>query len=158
MKKVFALLMVILFLLAGCATKEKKPQTTTSSDSSRTALSIEKAMQLFPYVFEGTVLASDPYPENSAHVLLDVHIDNVFSGDLEEGSTIKLRASYPDLFPVGEQRLIFAEWGETIGAGPYYTSNTALYSVGDTVNSGMIYGAEGKSYEEVIQKIREIVS
>ncbi len=156
MKKVFILLMIILFLLTGCVSKEKKPQTT-SSDSSRTALSIEQAMQLFPYVFEGTVLVSEPYPENNADVLLDVQIDRVFSGDLEEGSTIKLRASYPDLFPVGEQRLIFAEWGETIGAGPYYTSNTALYSVGDTVNSGMIYGAEGKTYEEVIQEIREIL-
>ena len=148
--------MIILFLLTGCVSKEKKPQATTS-DSSRTALSIEQALQMFPYVFEGTVLVSEPYPENNADVLLDVQIDRVFSGDLEEGSTIKLRASYPDLFPVGEQRLIFAEWGETIGAGAYYTSDTALYSVGNTVNSGMIYGAEGKTYEEVIQEIREIL-
>lgn len=110
MKKVFALLIVIVFLLAGCSSKTV-PQTTTS-DSSLTALSIEQALQMFPYVFEGTVLASKSYPENNADVLLDVQLDSVFSGDLEEGTTIKLRISNLDLFTIGEQRLIFAEWGE----------------------------------------------
>lgn len=159
MKKLFIVFLILMLLLSACSAQRKDPvPQTTFSSVSRTALNLEQTIEMFPYIFEGTPLTSEPYPASDTDVLMDVLVEKSYIGNLEEGTTIRFRTMDPALFPIGEKRLIFAEAAGSVFADLFYLySSTAIYPVADSVNTGMIYGAEGKTYEEVIREVEEYV-
>lgn len=155
MKKIIAFVFLLVIVLTACSTNRVN---MTNSDSSVSPWTLEDFLQNMPFAFEGTALSSKPYPSNKNDALIEVRVDKVYQGSIKENTTVLIRTSIPDLFPVGEMRFVFAEPVSSVFDGlEYYRANTVIYPIKDKVNASSIVGLENFSYSDIIERVEKYV-
>lgn len=160
MKKTMIFLLALFFIasLVACSTQENKYENrkgiSSSSSSSRKRMSIEEVIESSPYIFEATILSNTILDGGDRGAEIRVQIEQEYYCDLQRNDVVTIRSMYPDLFPEGEKRLIFAEPAASVfDESFYYISGIALYEVGETVNKGVLSCFDNMSYEEIIQTV-----
>jgi len=166
MKKRVLLLLVLLLLLSACTKPSPAGNAEVSEDkrngrgmrSSSTVdykpWDLEDYCRHFDWIFEATTLDQDAPPHRKSAVYVEVQVDRVFQGDLEEGDTLVLCVPESGLFYDGEQRLVIANPDRAIYEDTAYPLVSAvIYPVGDGINRTHILHLEDLSYADVIEKI-----
>lgn len=156
MKKALAFVLLFALVFSGCAAKKETPrlQSSTSCPPLR-QVNLYDAILDHAFIFEGECLSAESVEsENDMDTLLEIRVDRVFKGELEEDGTVSVRTAVPALFPKEEKLVIFADVLEETEEGVCLYSNSALYSVYDRVNYGSgIFDVGTLSYDALCERI-----
>ena len=156
MKKALAFVLLFALVFSGCAAKKETPrlQSSTSCPPLR-QVNLYDAILDHAFIFEGECLSAESVEsENDMDTLLEIRVDRVFKGELEEDGMVSVRTVVPALFPKEEKLVIFADVLEETEEGVCLYSNSALYSVYDRVNYGSgIFDVGTLSYDALCERI-----
>ena len=175
MKKIVSIVL-ILFLLCGCAAKQSggadgeqtQSQSPTEKESSGRTVHVSAMYSPTPVtelvadstcIFEGTFLREESIDGMPYTWLLVFHLDRVLKGELT-GDTVSVRTSMLELTE-DVKYLVFCN-----GSGSVFEGKQTILSSSDAVSQGPyglnvqsgLMGTEGKTYDDVVLAVEMVIA